>query len=127
MKKFIIALLACVVAAAACQKTWTWSGDLNVNTTRINLSSQTEGEFPMTVFSNTTWEALVTQGADWLKLEETSGEGIATIHLTYGDNLEDAARIGKLVLTASTGTVVTVNVVQTGNTEKADTVPDYML
>ncbi len=127
MKKYIAIIFALLPVLLSCNKEWTWSGDLGVNSTRINISSQIEGAFTLTVFSNTTWEVLVTQGADWLKTEESSGEGIDTIHLTYSANLEDPARIAKVVLTASTGKTVTVNVIQSGNTETASSISDYML
>ena len=127
MKKHIIILLSCLLAALSCQKDWQWSEDLGVNSTRINISSQIEGEFVLTVFSNTTWEVLVTQGAHWLKARESSGEGIGHVHMSYGANLEDPARIAKIIITASTGKTITVSVVQSGNDEAASSISDYLI
>ena len=127
MKKYIIILLAATLALfTSCQNKWQLSTDLGVNSTRINLSTA-EGEFTVTGCSNTSWTALVTRGADWLKLTETSGSGIQTIHLRNDQNTEDPARIATLVLTANTGTVVEVNIVQSGTQERATDVPDNLL
>lgn len=127
MKKYIIALFVCLAALVSCQKDWTWTGDISVNATRINISANTEGEFTISVFSGKAWDVLVTQGADWLKTVESKGEGLGTVHLSYGANLEDDARIAKVVLTESGGKTVTVSVVQSGSVEKAADIPDYLI
>ncbi len=114
------------MAFSACQKQWQWSGELGVNSERVNITTA-EGEFTVTVFSNTGWNALVTRGADWLKLTETSGTGIGTVHLQNAENFEDAARVANLVLTASTGKVIEVHIVQSGKKEPATDVPDNQL
>lgn len=126
MKKYIILLFAAVLALSGCQKQWQWSGELGVNSTRINIA-KAEGEFTVTVFSNTSWTAMVTRGADWLKLTETGDTGIATIHLQNQENFEDPARVANLVLTADTGKEIIVNIVQSGKNETATSVPDDLL
>ena len=126
MKKYIILILAAVLALSGCQKKWQWTADLSVNATRINLEKG-EGSFTVTVFANAGWNALVTKGADWLKLEETSGSGTGTIHLKNSENFLDPARVAVLVLTADTGKEIKVNIVQSGTKEKATDVPDDLL
>ena len=126
MKKYIILILAAVLALSGCQKRWEWSGELSVNDTRINLP-KAETEFTVSVFSNTGWTALVTKGADWLKLDETTGSGMGTIHLRGSENVLDAIRAAVLVLTADSGKVIEVNIVQSGTKEDASKVPDDLL
>lgn len=126
MKKYIILILAAAMALSGCEKKWQWTGELSVNDTRINLPVA-ETAFTVSVFSSTGWTALVTKGADWLKLTETSGSGMGTIHLRGGENLLDAARVAVLVLTADTGKVIEVKIVQSGTKEKASDVPDDLL
>lgn len=127
MRKYIIALFTCLAALVSCQKDWTWTGDISVNTKRIDISANTEGEFTISVFSGKTWDVLVTQGADWLKCVESGGEGLGTVHMSYGANLEDDARIAKVIFTESDGKTVTVSVVQSGSVEKANEIPDYLI
>ena len=126
MKKYIILLITAGMALSGCQKQWQWTGELSVNSTRINLA-KAESEFTVTVFSNTSWTALVTRGADWLKLTESGGSGIATVHLQNQENFDDAARVASLVLTADTGKEIIVNIVQSGKNETATSVPDDLL
>jgi hypothetical protein len=127
MKKYILLILAAALALSGCQKQWQWSGgDLGVNSTRINLAKE-GGPFTVSVFSDTGWTALVTRGADWLKLEETSGSGLGTIHLESDQNFEDPARVAILELTADTGKVIEVNIVQSGTKETATSIPDDLL
>ena len=127
MKKYIILIRAAALALCGCQKQWQWSGgDLGVNSTRVNLTKDA-GAFTVTVFSDKGWTALVTKGADWLKLEESSGSGIDTIHLENSENFEDPARVAVLVLTADTGKVIEVKIVQSGTKETASSIPDELL
>jgi len=126
MKKYIILLVAAALAVAGCQKPWAWHEELSVNSTRINITTA-EGNFTVSVFSNTSWTALVTWGADWLKLEEESGSGVSTLHLANAENYDDAARVATLVLTASTGKTIEVSIVQSGKKEPATSIPDNLL
>lgn len=126
MKKYIILILAAVLALYGCEKKWQWTGELSVNATRVNLAKD-PGTFTVSVFSNTGWTALVTKGADWLKLEESSCSGVGTIHLNNGENFLDAARVAVLVLITDSGKTIEVKVVQSGTKENSANVPDDLL
>lgn len=126
MKRRLIIFLLAVLALAGCQKPWTWTGEMSVNSTRINLS-KAEGEFTISVFAGESWDALVTQGADWLKMEETSGSGMGTLHLSHSENQEKTARIATVVLTSSSDKIIEISVVQSGTEEAASEVSDNLI
>ncbi len=127
MKKYIFVLLASLLVLTGCEQKWVSDLDLGVYNTRINLSTVHETDFVLTVFSNQGWNASVTQGSEWLSLQETSGNSLGYIHASADANMEDAARVGKIFLKANSGASLVVNIVQTGNEEAAADVPDELL
>lgn len=127
MKKSILVLLASLLVFTGCEQKWVSGQDLGVYSTRINLSEVHEADFVLTVFSNQGWTASVSQGADWLSLQETSGSSLGYVHVHADANMEDAARVAKILLKANSGVSKVVNIVQSGNEEKAADVPDELL
>lgn len=127
MKKYILLLLASLFVLTGCEQKWVSGQDLGVYSTRINLSTVHETEYVLTVFSNQGWTASVSQGSDWLSLKETSGSSLGYVHVHADANMEDPARIGKILLKANSGASKVVSVVQSGNEEAAADVPDELL
>ena len=130
MKKIVCILLACISLAAG-KKEWSFSEDLAVNSTRLNIPqlppASSEVGFVLTVFSNTDWTLEVPQGDDWFTPDKKKGSGIGHVHFAYTANEGSPARIGKIKLKASTGTVIFVNVVQDGSNETAASISDFLL
>jgi hypothetical protein len=126
MKKYIVILMSLLVLGA-CQKEWKYSKDISVNSTRLNITSVLEGEFYLPVFSNTSWTVSVSKGGDWLHAQSSSGEGFGQVLFHYASNQSTEARVAEVRLTASTGTVVTVYVVQAGSEQAATDIDDLLL
>ena len=123
-KVLLVAFLICT--ALSCTKTWDTSIELGVNSTRINLSSQLEGDFVIPVYTNTLWTASVTAGESWLTLDNASGNGRGFMDVHYATNNDNPARIGKILISAGEKSV-TVNIVQSGMARQASSVSDLEL
>ena len=130
MKKIVCILLACL-SLAGCEKEWSFKEELSVNSTRINIPqlppATSDVGFVLTVYSNTDWKVSVPQGGEWLEPAEGKGSKIGYVHVSYTANEGNPARIAKIKLESSNGKVITVNVVQDGTTETAESVSDYLL
>ena len=124
--KHIVCLLPLLLLSAACSNKWEYSGELGVNSTRINISNTDSGEFVLTVYSNAAWNVAVSSGASWLHPAESSGSGIGYVHFTYDGNPGGAARYCKVYL-SSADKDVSVSVVQSGQAESAAGVSDTIL
>ena len=124
--KIGVAVMAFAVLAG-CSDKWSFSEDIAVNSTRLDISSLQEGTFVLTVYANSSWNVHVTYGADWLSCKETSGRGIGYLEFTYGAHTEAPARIARIELTSSTGKTVAISVVQSGTDGAASSVSDFLL
>jgi len=128
MKKyFILLFLAMLSAFPACRQKWESSQELSVYSTRINLADVYEKDFTLTVFSNQDWTAGVTLGQEWLSVMENGGSSMGFVHLHADANLESSVRVGKITLRAASGKETVVNIVQSGENEKAADLPDELL
>ena len=125
ISKILLALMP-VFLLSACEKKWETSIDLGVNSTRINVASQLEGDLIIPVYSNMAWAATVSQGSDWLVLDSAVGHGHGYLDVHYGMNETDPARIGKIRIVAGEK-AITVHVVQSGMAREASSVSDLEL
>lgn len=117
-------LMLCAVPS--CTKTWNTAIELGVNSTRINLSNQIEGDFVIPVYSNRDWSASVSSGAEWLSVSNANGSGRGFFDVHYATNEDDDARIGKVRIVAGEKEI-TVNIVQSGMVREASAVSDLEL
>ncbi len=127
MKKYFLLLVAMLFALSACEKKWVSSQDISVYSTRINLADVYEKDFTVTVFSNQNWTAIITLGADWLRIKDNGGTELGFVHVHADANMGENARVGKLTLRAASGAEKIVNIVQSGENEKAADIPDDLL
>ncbi len=125
ISKILLALLP-LFLLTGCEKKWVTGIELGVNSTRINVADQKEGDLIIPVYSNTVWAATVTQGSDWLSLENADGNGHGYFDVHYGMNEADPARIGKIRIVAGEH-AVTVHIVQSGMARGASSVSDLEL
>lgn len=58
----------------------------------------TAGSTSVSVSSNTTWNASITEGADWITISPIAGNANATLDISVAENNTVSARIGKIQL-----------------------------
>lgn len=124
MKKLYILFLALasLFAASSCEKPFTTSIDLGVNTLRVNLPVDTE-EFWFSVYSDGEWTVTTADADGWLSTDTAGGSGNGTVHFTCPANEDESARVTSFnVSGGSAGKSITVHVVQAGTAEKASDV-----
>lgn len=94
----LMSILAAILLFAACQKPYQTTVELGVNHEKILLPSFEQGHCFITVFSNGSWTISVTEGSDWAKLGQSSGDGIDYVRLDYTENLTTTERNAKVVV-----------------------------
>lgn len=124
MRKLYIMFLALasLLAASSCEKPFTTSIDLGVNTLRVNLPAAAQ-EFWFSVYSDGAWTVSMSAEDSWLATDTAGGSGNGTVHFTGSENVDEAARVARFDISGgSKGRSITVHVVQAGTSEKASDV-----
>lgn len=113
MKKWIIAFLAALFTAAACQKPFVTGVDLGVNNETIHLLSFEEGHCFITVFSNGSWNIALEPAVSWARLDRASGSGIQYVRLDYDENFDPSPRSVR-ALVSGQGKTCEIEIIQPG-------------
>ena len=117
MKRFTLIVLAAVAAViAGCNPAET--PNLSADATSLSFTSQ-GGSDAFHLSSNTSW-SVTTDGASWITVSETSGQGGATILVNAQPFTEAIARSSTITVSTPTGQIVTIAVVQTPPTPPAN-------
>lgn len=81
----ILTLVALLSLAVSCEKPFTFSQPLSVQSEKIELEAG-EGSTPVIVYANGDWTATLTEGSSWARLESTSGSGLGQVKFLYNAN-----------------------------------------
>lgn len=82
-KIFILAVIA--LTAASCEKEFKFSQPLSLSSERVELEAE-EGSTPVIVYANGSWTAALTEGSEWARIENTSGNGLGQVKFFYDAN-----------------------------------------
>lgn len=110
MKKLAVILIA-LASLVGCNKSFTSSIELAVDSETLNLPSSEAGYFYMHIASNRDWTLTVEADKDWLHPEQTSGSGTAYPKFNYDAYVGAIDREAKIIISCDVKTI-TVTVVQ---------------
>ena len=117
MRKKLIYSILCCIAAATMVVACTHDGDegaaatLKPDKTSISFTYASTSE-PVVITTSTAWT--ISNDANWLTVEPTSGVGITTIFVTAANNETTTARNASFTISAEGVTPATINVTQSG-------------
>lgn len=81
----LIALAVILVIAASCEKPFEFSQAISLQSEKVELEA-VEGSTPVIIYANGSWTATLSEGADWSRIENTSGTGLGQVTFIYQAN-----------------------------------------
>lgn len=123
MKRTIILLVACLLAATSCAEKWEWQVPLSVNSTEVKLPKVTASHIYVPIYSTVTWDIHFEYpaGTDggWLHPDMTSGKGYnVCVRIDYDENTTGADRSADMVIvpqdTSGGASTIKVHLIQGG-------------
>ena len=93
---------------------------LTINNPLLSCTSK-GGTIDITVSTNDTWTATVSEGASWISLSKDKGNGTADIEAIISDNASVNERSGSIVIEANHGQSVKISITQDARYLTVDT------
>ncbi|MBR1705799.1 MAG: BACON domain-containing protein [Bacteroidales bacterium] len=85
MRKSLVGVPVLAALLLSCESKFSFDAPLSLASYRVELEAA-EGETPVIVYANGAWTASLSEGADWARIEGSSGNGLGQVRFIYDAN-----------------------------------------